>query len=308
MSQQTIPDGVWPTMLTPFTADGEIDYDALDALVDWYIAQGVTGLFAVCQSSEMFHLSLSERVGLSQACVRAAAGRVPVIASGHVSEAFDDQIDEVKRVADTGVEAVVLISNRLAREYEDDEVFLRRLDRLVSALPDDLLLGFYECPFPYKRLISPRVMRYGVESGRFGFLKDTSCSLANMREKIGIASGSSFKLFNANAATLLESLRAGAAGYSGVMANFHPDLYVDLVQNYERNAEQAERLQAFLGLASAIERQYYPVNAKYALSLEGLPLSTASRTRDPNGLTDSMKMEVQQLAAVASGYRATPTA
>ena len=290
-------------MITPFAADGAIDYDALGALVDWYIGNGVTGLFAVCQSSEMFHLSLSERVSLSQACVRAAAGRVPVIASGHVSYALDDQIDEVRRIADTGVHAVVLISNRLAREYEDDEVFLRRLDRLVSALPDDLLLGFYECPFPYKRLVSPAVMRYGVESGRFGFLKDTSCSLPNMREKIRIASGSTFKLFNANAASLLESLRSGAAGYSGVMANFHPDLYVDLVANHRSNPERGERLQGFLGLASVIERQYYRVNAKYALSMEGLPLSTASRTRDPNGLTEAMKLEVEQMTAVAGGYR-----
>jgi 4-hydroxy-tetrahydrodipicolinate synthase len=303
VSLRTIEDGVWPTMVTPFTPDGAIDYDALGALIDWYIDQGVAGLFAVCQSSEMFHLSLTERVRLSQACVRIAAGRVPVIASGHVSNALDDQIDEVKRVADTGVQAVVLISNRLAREYEDDEVFLRRLDRLVCAMPDDLLLGFYECPFPYKRLISPRVMRYGVDSGRFGFLKHTSCSLDDMREKIGIASGSNLKLFNANAATLLESLRCGANGYSGVMANFHPDLYVALVGNHRSNPEHAGRLQGFLGLASLIERQFYPVNAKYALSVGGLPLTTASRTRDPNGFTAVMKMEIDQMIAVAAGYR-----
>ena len=306
MSTGTIADGVWPTMITPFTDEGSIDYDALDELVEWYIANGVTGLFAVCQSSEMFHLSLTERVELSRACVRAAAERVPVIASGHVSNALDDQIDEVKRVADTGVRAVVLISNRFAREYEDDDVFLRRLDRLVSAVPDRLLLGFYECPFPYKRLISPRIMTYGVESGRFGFLKDTSCNLENIREKIRIASGSSFKLFNANAATLLESLRAGAAGYSGVMANFHPDLYVRLVEGHRRNSKEAERLQAFLGLASVIERQYYPVNAKYALSLEGLPVTAASRTRDPNGLTGAMKLEVEQMVAVAARFRQEP--
>ena len=290
-------------MVTPFKDDGSIDYAALEPLVAWYVEHGVTGLFAVCQSSEMFYLSLAERVELSRACVRAAAGRVPVIASGHVSCALDDQIDEVKRVADTGVAAVVLVSNRLAREYESDDVFLSRLDRLVSALPEDVLLGFYECPVPYKRLVSPRIMSFGVESGRFGFLKDTSCSIENMCEKLRIASGSSFKLFNANAATLLESLRAGAAGYSGVMANFHPDLYVRLVAGHQQNPDEAERLQAFLGLASVIERQYYPVNAKHALSLYGLPVTTASRSRDPNGLTGAMKREVAQMIAVAARYR-----
>lgn len=303
MQPKTIADGVWPTMVTPFTPDGAIDYDAIDSLVDWYAGAGAGGLFAVCQSSEMFYLSLAERVALAKSCVRAAADRLPVIASGHVSNGLDDQIDEIRRIADTGVEAVVLITNRLAREHEDDEMLLRRLDGLVSALPDDVQLGFYECPYPYKRAVTPRIMSYGVDSGRFGFLKDTSCNLESMREKIRIASGSTFKLFNANAATLLESMRLGAAGYSGVMANFHPDLYASLLGAYRRTPAQAELLQAFLGLASVIELQYYPVNAKYALSREGLPITTASRARDPNGLTDAMKLEVDQMATVAARYR-----
>ncbi len=56
------PKGVWPTMVTPFGLDGRLDEAALRALVDWYIARGVDGLFAVCQSSEMFELDLAERV------------------------------------------------------------------------------------------------------------------------------------------------------------------------------------------------------------------------------------------------------
>ena len=39
------PGGVWPVMLTPFTAKGEVDTEALTALVDWYIDSGVKGLF-----------------------------------------------------------------------------------------------------------------------------------------------------------------------------------------------------------------------------------------------------------------------
>ncbi len=46
------PDGIWPTMVTPFDDSGEIDYPALDSMVDWYIENGSNGLFATCQSSE----------------------------------------------------------------------------------------------------------------------------------------------------------------------------------------------------------------------------------------------------------------
>lgn len=62
----TFPGGVWPTMLTPFTKENEVDYPALEQMIEWYIDNGVAGLFAVCQSSEMFHLTLDERVNVAR--------------------------------------------------------------------------------------------------------------------------------------------------------------------------------------------------------------------------------------------------
>jgi 4-hydroxy-tetrahydrodipicolinate synthase len=301
---KTIADGVWPTMITPFKGDGTIDYGTLDLLVDWYVERGVAGLFAVCQSSEMFFLSLKERLALSAACVKAARGRVPVISSGHVAETLDDQVEEARMMADTGVQAVVLLTNRFARHDEGDEVFKRALERFLALMPEDILLGFYECPAPYKRLLSPALMKFCVESGRFGFLKDTSCRMDDIAAKLAVAEGSNFRLFNANAATLLESLKAGAAGYSGVMTNFHPDLYSWICANWSSEPVRAGELQDFLGLASVIESQYYPVNAMYALSLEGVPFTLASRRADPSRFSPAMKREVEQLMRLSRTYSA----
>jgi 4-hydroxy-tetrahydrodipicolinate synthase len=295
MPRTAIPDGVWPTMITPFREDGAIDFPALERLVEWYLARGAAGLFAVCQSSEMFFLSLRERLELAGSVVRLAAGRVPVIASGHVAESLEDQIEEARMMADIGVAALVLITNRFARAGEDDGVFTDRLERFLAAVPDTVPLGFYECPHPYKRLLSPELMRFCVATGRFGFLKDTSCRIGDMTAKLEAARGSPFKLFNANAATLLASLRAGASGYSGVMANFHPELYARLCATWRSDPPWAEELQDFLGLASAIEYQYYPVNAMYALSLEGIPIRLMSRRADAGRFTESMRLEVEQL-------------
>ena len=86
-----IEKGLWPVMLTPFTAAGEIDYASLERLIDWYEKNGATGLFAASQSSEIFFLSLRERVELVR-FVKAHA-HVPVIASGHISYGMNDQID-----------------------------------------------------------------------------------------------------------------------------------------------------------------------------------------------------------------------
>ena len=49
--------GVWPTMITPFTKEGKIDYETTEKLIEWYIQEGVDGIFAVCQSSEMIYLT-----------------------------------------------------------------------------------------------------------------------------------------------------------------------------------------------------------------------------------------------------------
>ena len=295
MKSASIPDGAWPTMITPFGPDGAIDYAVLEGLVEWYVERGVAGLFAVCQSSEMFFLSLRERLELARACVRFARGRVPVIASGHVADDPSDQVDEARAMADTGVDAVVLISNLFAGSQEDDEVWKLKLGHFLDRLPEGILLGLYECPWPYKRVLSAEATKFCVESGRFGFLKDTSCRMESIRAKIEIARGSGLKLFNANGATLLDSLRAGAAGYSGIMANFHADLYSWICANHAREPRLAAELQDFLGLSSVIEYQLYPVNAMYALSLEGLPFPLASRRADVRLFSESMRLEVEQL-------------
>ena len=49
-----VEKGLWPVMLTPFTAEGEIDYPSLERLIAWYEENGAAGLFATCQSSEFF--------------------------------------------------------------------------------------------------------------------------------------------------------------------------------------------------------------------------------------------------------------
>lgn len=303
MDTITFPGGVWPVMLTPFTENNDVDYKGLEALTDWYIKNGCDGLFAVCQSSEIFFLSLEERVRVAETVVKAAAGRVPVIASGHISDGEDEQAEEINRMAETGASAVILITNRLAAEQEDDAIWWERLQRLLCKIGSDIPLGFYECPYPYKRLISTENLKRCADTGRFYFLKDTCCDADLIKERIAAVRGTNLKLYNANTTTLLETLRAGAAGFSGVMANFHPALYCWLCRHAD--SAQALYLQDFLTLASLIERQYYPVNAKYHLQqLERLPITLCSRKQDWHGLTETFKKEVQmmdELAKAAAG-------
>jgi len=179
-------DGVWPVMLTPFTDNNQVDYDALGKLVDWYIENGVAGLFADCQSSEMFFLTLEDRVQIARFVKERADGRVSVVASGHISDSISGQAEELNAVAETGVDAVILLTNRLAETGESDEIWLENLKLLLAGLPKDLALGFYECPYPYKRIISPELLKWCADTGRFYFIKDTSCSIENIRRKLEV--------------------------------------------------------------------------------------------------------------------------
>ena len=288
------PGGVWPVMLTPFTRGGEVDTEGLAALVEWYIASGAKGLFAACQSSEIYFLTLEERVKIVETTIRAARGRVPVIASGHVSDAISNQVKELSAMAETGADAVIIITNHFARKGEGEDVWLRNIETVLSQLDPAIDLGAYECPAPYKRLLTPGMLRYMADSGRFFFLKDTCCDAEMIRGRLDLIKGSNLGLYNANSATLLESLRAGAAGFSGVMANIHPEVYAWLCEH--KDHKNASLVQAALSTAAFIERQVYPVCAKYHLNaIEGLPITTFCRTRDDRELDATAKKEVHML-------------
>ena len=119
-------------------------------------------------------LTLEERCKIAAAVKKYANGK-PVIASGHISDSMEDQEEELKRMADTGIDALILISNRPAAQQESDQMMIERLQTLMEQLPKDIPLGFYECPYPYKRVLSKEVVKFLVDSERFYFLKDTSC-------------------------------------------------------------------------------------------------------------------------------------
>lgn len=293
MRENIFPDGIWPVMLTPFTEDNQVDYLALSELVEWYIKNGVDGLFAVCQSSEMFALSLEERVEVAARVKEYAAGRVPVVASGHVSDDLQEQIRELSLIAGTGVDALILITNRMAGPEDSDDVWISNAQRILAALPAEVKLGLYECPQPYKRIMTEKVTRWCVSTERFYFLKDTSCDLRSIRMKLRICNGSNLKLYNANAATLLASMQEGACGYCGIMANMHPQLYRLLYDNYKYR--DITPLSEFLAIAALIENHCYPVNAKYYLIREGLHMTLHSRVKAVDTLTEAFREEIRML-------------
>ena len=265
-------------MITPFLENGEIDYPGLERLIEWYIAHGADALFAVCQSSEMQFLSVRERLELGRFVVRQAAGRVPVVASGHVSDDPYSQLEELTAAVDTGADGVVLVTNHLDPKNRGSEVFRGNLQWLLDRLPQDVPLGLYECPAPYRRLLSDDELRHCLDSGRFVMLKDVSCDLDTVKRRVAMTAGTSFAILNANAAIAYDAMKAGSRGFNGVHTNFHPDLYKWLYTSGARHPELADEVATFLVLAALSEPFGYPVLAKLYHQRLGTFASIRSRT------------------------------
>ena len=300
---------IFTTMITPYKKDGSVDYETAEKYVDFYYKSGIDGIFAVCQSSEIFFLTLEEREELNRrvyarAKALEAAGNRPftVVSSGHVSDSIEDQARELNAVYASGTDALILITNRLDLNNEGDNVFIANAEKLLSMLPPEAKLGFYECPYPYKRLVTPKILDWALSTGRFYYMKDTCCDAKVIAERVKQLAGSEFALLNANCQTLLESLRSGAQGYCGIMCNFHPRLYAWLGNNFEKEPQKADLVQSFIGTFGFIEGGIpYPLTAKYNMTICGI--STELTTRKPDGgvMTDYAKSCVEQMK-LASDY------
>jgi 4-hydroxy-tetrahydrodipicolinate synthase len=255
-------EGIIPVMLTPFTDDGQIDYAGLERLIGWYLAHGADALFAVCQSSEMQFLTLQERVALSRFVVRTVNGRVPVVTSGHISDDIQTQVDELTAMSQTGADALILVTNHLDPKRQGSEPFKATLSTLLDRLPRDIPLGLYECPAPYRRLLTDDEVTFCAQSDRFILLKDVSCDLSTVKRRLTLTDGTPLRILNANAAIAWDAMKAGAPGFNGVFANIHPDLYKWLYTASARHPKFAHELATFLVLAAVSETLGYPALAK----------------------------------------------
>lgn len=278
MKTNKLSGGLWPVMLTPFLENNQVDYDGLRTLTDFYIRTGAQGLFSNCLSSEMFQLTSEERLRVIRTVIETVQSKVPVVASGTFGSDLKKCSEFIKQVYDTGVDAVIVITNQLVQMEQSDEVFKRNIELLLK-LTGDIPLGLYECPDPYKRLLSPELMRWMGQTGRFLYHKDTSCDPVAIRSKLQAIQGTKLALYNANTITALTSMEDGAKGISPIGANLYPELYTFLISEFELkgNTRILAQLNAQLDMMDAIVDQGYPFSAKFFLQQRGLPITGICR-------------------------------
>ncbi len=273
-----LPEGLWPVMLTPLKENNELDLRGLQELTDMYMNAGANGLFTNCLSSEMYQLTAEERLTITRTVVKQSNGKVPVVATGTFSDYVPANVDFIKRIYDTGASAVILITGILARHDEGEHVLKNRIEEIMNKT-EGIPLGLYECPVPYKRLVSADLMKWLAATGRFVYHKDTSCNTEAITEKVQAMQGSTFGLYNADTPTALDSLERGARGISPISANFYPELFTYLLQRFHSSGRTPElnQLYAALIVMDKLVHTFYPYSAKLFLQKRGLQIAANSR-------------------------------
>lgn len=272
---KNIPEGVWPVMLTPFLSKEEIDFTALDRLIDWYIDQGVQGLFSACLSSEALQMSNESKRSLVRHVLDYTDGRVPVVAGVMGYASRNERVEAAAEVIEAGAQAAVFTLCDIVPASATDEEWIEEMEAHLALL-GQTPLGIYECPWPYHRLLTPTLTDYVAQHREFLFLKETSGNLSEMVRKKASCSRTGLKVFSADALSIYKALQAGINGFSGLQTNLWPGLHVKLFQNWQQDAELAEKLQKFFVDYDWVLQRGYPASAKrfiktaYGLEMKSL--------------------------------------
>ena len=148
-------------------------------------------------------------------------------------------------------------------------------------------------------------MKWCAESGRFAFLKDVSCNLDHIKRRLAIVENTPLAINNANAAIAWPFLQSGGHGFSGVMNNFHPDLYRWLYDHGAAHPELAAELDTFLVLSALSESFGYPKLAKHYHQRIGTFAHVHSRAV-PHDITErhwAVETILDHIATGAERYR-----
>jgi 4-hydroxy-tetrahydrodipicolinate synthase len=289
-----------PVMITPFNLKAKVDFDAVSRLIDFYLAAGVKGFFANCLSSEMYSISEDERLELTSHIVKYVRGRVPIVATGSFGLTIEDKAAFTKQIYATGIDAVILITGHFANVDDSDEVLLRNFNKMLQLTPG-IPMGMYECPAPYKRILSAEVFKTLLETGRFVYHKDTSIEKEQVKAKLEIlkqSGNTSMEFYDAHSPNASFSIRNGAKGMSSISGNFYPEVLVWMCNNAANPAmaEKVDWLQQEIIKVDPLIHIAYPMSAKYFLAKRGLPIRTISRAHALE-LTPQQKQTLDEVHA-----------
>jgi 4-hydroxy-tetrahydrodipicolinate synthase len=286
-------EGTYTALVTPFRSDGSVDFEALSALVEWQIEQGIDGLVPCGSTGEAATLSHVEDGEVVRHVIRVTAGRVPVIA-GTGSNSTREAVGRTREAAESGAAGALLISPYYNKPTQDGIFHHYRTVAEDAGLP----IVLYNIPGRTASRLEPdtiarlsRVPRVIGLKEAGGDLTLTSHTIAQAEPEFSVVSGDD--------ALTLPMLSIGGRGVISTAANVAPREISEITSSYRAgDVERAQRIHfELLPLMEALFIETNPIPVKTALHLLGrIPQPTL---RLP--LTEMQKSNRDRLESVLAG-------
>ena len=278
--------GSLPALVTPFR-NGELDLDTLKQLVELQVEQGSNGLVPVGTTGESPTLSHEEHETVIEEVVKAAAGRVPVVAGAGSNNTIEG-IGLVKHAARVGADAALVVTPYYNKPTQAG--LIAHFTALHEAA--DIPIIIYNIPGRSVVDMTPETMGELARLPRIVGVKDATGDITRVSAQRETC-GKNFIQLSGEDASALGFNAHGGVGCISVTANVAPRLCAEfqaatLAGDYEKALKHQDRL---MPLHRAIFLEPGLVGAKYALSLLG---KCTEEVRLPLvGLSDGTKTEIR---------------
>ncbi len=258
--------GVYTALITPFTKKGTIDEEALKRIIEFQIANGISGLVPCGTTGESPTLSHEEHDRVIRLTVEAAKGRVPVIA-GTGSNATSEAIRLTKHAEEAGVDAVLLV-NPYYNKPTQKGLYLH-----FKAIADAVTIPCVLYNIKGRtgvNLETDTLARLARDCKNISTVKEASGDLQQMKDVIG-ATDSTFHVVSGDDNMTLDLIEAGGKGVISVASNLIPDKMVEMVKlaldGDFKEARQKEKVLASFFKTMFIETN--PIPIKTAMAMRG---------------------------------------
>ncbi len=257
--------GCMTALITPFR-DGRVDEEALKALIDTQIENGVAGLVPCGSTGESATLTYEEHDRVVRLTIERAAGRVPVIA-GTGSNSTAETLMFTKHAEEAGADAALLISPYYNKPTQQGlyEHYMKVAEEVT------LPIFLYNVPGRTGVNILPETVARLSEAANIVGIKEATGDMAQVSDVIEF-SEEGFTVLSGDDATTFSLLTLGGHGVISVTSNIVPKDMSDMVNSYlSGNLEGSRALHYKLApLHRAMFLETNPIPVKTALAMMGM--------------------------------------
>ena len=258
--------GSYVALVTPFQADGSVDFGKLRELVNWHLAQGTDGIVALGTTGESSTMSHEEDDEVARCIIETVNGQIPVIV-GAGSNCTQTQLEKSRKYHDLGADGFLLIAPYYNKA--NDEGMYRHFATVADAIDTPVIL--YNVPGRTGCSISPACCARLAKHPNIAGIKEASGNIS-YTAKIARLLSDDFCMFSGNDDMIVPVMSLGGCGVISVWANICPKECHDLVAAFAAgDVATARAMQLrYLELINALFCEVNPIPIKEAMNQLGM--------------------------------------